>query len=800
MAIIESVASSRRRTKETVRLESMIPAQLREDSEMLTEMLNSYYEFMNLFGHYYKLNDRAFFATVINGQAIFRTESNDYFYDDDLNFSVLYDSQGNEITIGEQHTQILGAENLPDALENAPGVYGTLYNIQDPILENYEQQQLQFVTPIIRYMGDAPSYATNSLLEERDIDTIQSNYLEMIQRELAASIPRSIQSDKKLLYKNITQFYRERGSEESIKIFFQLLLNDLVEIKYPFNDILIPSSGTWDPDYELYNPLEGDTSNDSGAKVLANTGIFEGSKGITIAYLDWTDRDWTLIPSDYTTDINDPETTLVVGAEYDIEFITPTGTYTIRKTFLGHDVRTRYNYNNSTMEYDGFTTFDMPIIPAEDDGNPAIDYNLGVIIGWGGSDETADWYVNRADWVNILFKYVTPYGPGVSYGKYIDNGGFLSDTKKIQDSYFYQKFSYVIRTGTGIETWGNAFNKLIHPAGFKFFGEILMLILLLDKRNAKMPFAQPGLISAEDLALAINMFLTFTDSKFDVKLHNSATLGSVIVENGEVSYIVLDQIGWGYETAPVITITDPSATTVATFTTTINKNGQVNYDDIIQGRKVIYPDTAGADHVQSTISATITQNANAKQVESIRLLDRGLPFSDTGITIEVSAPENGTQATAEPVLRTKANGDVYLIGVNITNPGSGYNIPPTVTVSLDSATHRNRAAEYLQVIEWMDQYNLNKYNDTINHRWHKNLHFRDNTPLFTFETYTLAELGDIDGGFINHLQVGSEIYGGDELNVDVQSVTEYITEYDGVNVNALSAKTFIDTKLGQDHL
>jgi hypothetical protein len=91
---------------------------------------------------------------------------------------------------------------------------------------------------------------------------------------------------------------------------------------------------------------------------------------------------------------------------------------------------------------------------------------------------------------------------GYSNGTYNESRGFLSDNIKLQDSYFYQKFSYVIRTGNNFDVWSDTFNKLVHPAGMIFFGEILILLQLLDSKSI-MPLLQPGLISAEDLARII---------------------------------------------------------------------------------------------------------------------------------------------------------------------------------------------------------------------------------------------------------------------------------------------------------
>ena len=45
-------------------------------------------------------------------------------------------------------------------------------------------------------------------------------------------------------------------------------------------------------------------------------------------------------------------------------------------------------------------------------------------------------------------------------GKYLNNEGFLSDNQKIQDSEFYQKFSYVIKAGRNISQWKDTYKAV----------------------------------------------------------------------------------------------------------------------------------------------------------------------------------------------------------------------------------------------------------------------------------------------------------------------------------------------------
>ena len=76
--------------------------------------------------------------------------------------------------------------------------------------------------------------------------------------------------------------------------------------------------------------------------------------------------------------------------------------------------------------------------------------------------------------------------------KYTDFKEFLKDTKKIQDSYFYQKFSYVLRTGKSISDWKNAFIRLIHPAGFNFFGEVFINLLSTSQWRVQPGYQESG--------------------------------------------------------------------------------------------------------------------------------------------------------------------------------------------------------------------------------------------------------------------------------------------------------------------
>lgn len=61
-------------------------------------------------------------------------------------------------------------------------------------------------------------------------------------------------------------------------------------------------------------------------------------------------------------------------------------------------------------------------------------------------------------------------------GQWEGTYGFLSSDKVIQDSYYYQDFSYVITSGITISEYYTILKKMLHPAGLKLFGNFSTVV------------------------------------------------------------------------------------------------------------------------------------------------------------------------------------------------------------------------------------------------------------------------------------------------------------------------------------
>jgi hypothetical protein len=97
-------------------------------------------------------------------------------------------------------------------------------------------------------------------------------------------------------------------------------------------------------------------------------------------------------------------------------------------------------------------------IRAVEISNFGIDYTAATIDASGAGDGNAN--------ISAVIS-----GTGISSGRFINDDGKI-DYRIIQDSLFYQDFSYVIKSALTLNRYDSLVKELVHPAGLEFFGEI----------------------------------------------------------------------------------------------------------------------------------------------------------------------------------------------------------------------------------------------------------------------------------------------------------------------------------------
>ena len=627
---IESVASSKSRTKENLRTEELVASEILNNSAGLQLLLEAYYKYMNLEEFIYQETE-TYTDIILDDKAVFRVsdprnENDHFFTDDDGSNSTLTltDNDGSvtTFTLTASNVNITNGNNLPGSLANSTSdigktftvsqlksiiqVNGTVSNSVNVTLASSDSTitvgmpvtgvgipanttvhsingttlvlsaaasisngasitfsnntKTATLTTIVKYWaGPGASYTLNTIEDAMDIDKTTAAYLELIQKEIAAVVPRSIQVNKKNLYKTIINYYKIRGSSDSIEIFFRLLFDDEVEVDFPWDKTLIPSSGNWEI--------------------------------------------------------------------------------------------------NSSL----------------------------------------------------------PKG-----GIYLDKKGFLSDTIKLQDSLRFQKFSYLIRTGQNISTWNYFYNRLVHPAGFKYFAEILIQLfgtrdqlgddqkLLRELRHvggpkhgqltgesyfgygrtnrftfSSMPDLQPGVIGIEDIPLLVEMFVSQFLPFTSVDIHKSGRLSLTVPTTGvnahKVTAVTIADAGFGYSVAPVITVNGVAVTgqtiSQATVTCTIDSDGKIN------GATVT---AAGANY--SSAFANVAANPNLSKIANINVVPDTNKKYSTPPALIFTAPTSVDNLGVPLSSNITATGKYVLQATKVShiemlNGGSGYSARPDVTIS-----------------------------------------------------------------------------------------------------------------------
>ena len=604
---IESTASSTRKSKEKLRVEQLIPSEILEDSAGMKQLLEAYYTFMNLDEFIYAENED-FQDVVLDNKAVFRISDprneNDAFFTDeqgaDSTMTVTAaDGTVTIIPLNDINVNISNGNELPGSLAFETSEIGKTFQVLG--LEAHNSSIAKLNTPIKNWVGPGPSHVMNNIERAMDIDNNSQQFLELMQKEIASVIPRDITVNKRNLYKNIVDYYKVRGSADSIEIFFRLLFNDEVEVQYPWDKTLIPSSGDWDQPIDVNSVLSSAVNNSSLLLLTEENQEVRLSSRLSVNDVySKTDeiRVTSILGSSIT--VSRPKKIIFDARNASVVNIS---TDTIRLSaadMVKFPINTKLTYTvpeNGTAigglvsGNDYFVISNSPsfIQLSSTEGGSAINLTSTGLL----NEHELTRYIKLANNSNITFH---------PKGQYLDNKGQLSNVIKIQDSLRYQKFSYLIRTGQNVSTWENVFNRLVHPAGFKFFGEILIIMeltkailgedtiegdTLYRKVLSAMPERQPGAIGIEDLPILVQMFASVFLPSIGSKIHRTGAISipQSKLKNGVISNVTILSGGSGYLTPPTITTVDtgiPAGFTNATLTPTIT-NGSVSAVTITDG-------------------------------------------------------------------------------------------------------------------------------------------------------------------------------------------------------------------------
>jgi hypothetical protein len=318
---------------------------------------------------------------------------------------------------------------------------------------------------------DGGAYAAvRKIRDLRSIDETLDDFIKFFANEYLSEIPDYVLADKRLLAKHIKDLYTRKGNQTAYRLLFRVLFNKDLSFYYPGDDILRASDGKF---YIQRSIRTTSTSSDWGLmasrRVVGAVSGAEGTVEVPLRFFFHGQVVTELILTNIIGEFVSGEAVVVYDAEGNVIF---------QETI--HDVHVSFDVIEGGQ---GYSVDDSIFLVDEGDSNQpifawakvdAVDENGAIrrvrMIEFGIVGPVEPKFVVVSGGTGAVFEAQT--GTNITYsGRFLNTDGFLSSDKKLQDNFFYQDFSYVLRAEVQVEEYRDVLRNTVHPAGLLLFGE-----------------------------------------------------------------------------------------------------------------------------------------------------------------------------------------------------------------------------------------------------------------------------------------------------------------------------------------
>jgi len=676
---IESVGSTKRKTKEDIRIDQLIPSEILEKSSGIKTMLEFYYKYQNMKEFIYQETE-THVDVISSGKATFRIldpeNSNDHFYADAQGGNSTLkitnvDGTITTISLSSTNVTISNGNELPGSLATSTAKLGKTFSVNG--LSSYNALSASLTTIVKYWVGPGPSYVINAIEEAMNIDENADEYLQLMQKEIAASLPRDITVDKRNLYKTITDFYKIKGAQDSVEVFFRLLFNDEVEVIYPWDSTLKPSDGTWDAGTSSYLDRKGKISEKS-------IRVQDSHYWQKFSYLIRTGQNLSKWNSSFEKLVHP------AGFKFFGEILILIG---LTRAALGDSQRVSGSATNGTGQlfsdvYSRINRFTLSSMPGLQPGTiGAEDVPVLVEAFVATFSPNVEARIHRSSTLSVATKQGGVTAIGVTAG----GSGYTVAPNKIdivdQDGYTTATATAAISSGavsaitmvTSGENYGVP-GVITVTLGFVAWasGATYAANAIIKHGVNLYTVSTAGTVSS---SAPTHTSGNVTDGTAVLTFNSVAGTGAAAsvttVSNHMIKAITTVDKGYGYSSAPSITISGTGAS--ATASTTIDAQGQI---------ETITITNEGLNYTQA--NAIASANPNLGKIQNIYLSNLGDKLYKTAPTLVIGAPTATDQegvllssnVNAAAIITLDAEGEIS--GFTVTNVGSGYVKAPNIKI------------------------------------------------------------------------------------------------------------------------
>ncbi len=319
-----------------------------------------------------------------------------------------------------------------------------------------------------------------------DVDTTFSEFVNHFKEQYLLDFPEALAInsttgtpvDPRILIKNIKAFYRAKGTEKTYEFLFRILYDTNVEFYYPKVDLLKLSDGKWIEKKTIRTTSTlGKTIFDSIGKTLYQknaVGTINASAPVTeisrfqLGTFELTEITVGRINGSFVTNqpvyfINDDGTSSTEARVFSV-----VSSISVSSGGSGYRVGDKVVFTNASGDVGQGAKAKVSSVSATGKILKVKIENFGL-------------NYDVAPTITITSEKGSGFSGTVSVGSicnfegyYANSDGKLSSNKVIQDSHYYQNYSYVLKTEVTIDRYKETIKRLIHPAGLGFFGQILI--------------------------------------------------------------------------------------------------------------------------------------------------------------------------------------------------------------------------------------------------------------------------------------------------------------------------------------
>ena len=289
--------------------------------------------------------------------------------------------------------------------------------------------------------------------------------------------------NKNTLLKQIRDFYGNKGTENAYKFLFRVLYDSDVDFYYPKEDVLKTSDGRWIEKVSLK------TTSSNGSTLFSAKGqsVYQyiGNQLVASAEVDSVvqyNQDGYEITEFFLNNLvgnfvsTVPVTFIVDGQQYQETVFSVLSDFFIQTP--GSDFRVGDEIYITDDKGTGFSAF------IEQTGLGGTIKKIGVKnSGINYFNTVTVSFISQTGNLSSAVVFARPTAVTRYPGYYSNNSGKLSSTKKIQDGHYYQDFSYELKSAVSLDTYFSVLKDLIHPAGMRMFGSILVNDALQNTPN-----------------------------------------------------------------------------------------------------------------------------------------------------------------------------------------------------------------------------------------------------------------------------------------------------------------------------